>query len=298
MLNGISMKTKKAFFITIFCLGVLSGEGKQFQTGYGWVLPRLSQPAKMIQSLGVTEIEVSYSRPMVRGREVWGNPKMVPYGKVWRAGANEATTISFSTDVFISGKNLKKGQYAFFLLPKENEDWVGIFNKVHDQWGAFTYDQTKDALQVDVQVSEGEFREALEISFPDLTDSSTTMLLEWGSKKVRIPISVDIEKTSITKANTTFDWQAGFFAADHFMKQLKNYDEALKWTNASIAMQKNLSNLNQKASILALQEDYVQAIEVAKEILEVAKKASERSRKFYEQRMTEQIKEWEDKVNG
>ncbi len=296
MLDGIIMKTKNILFVVIFWLVSLSVDARQFQTGYGWVLPRVSQPAKVIQSVGVTEIEVSYSRPMVRDREVWGNPRIVPYDKVWRAGANEATTISFSTDVFISGESLTKGKYAFFIIPKEKGDWVAIFNTVHNQWGHFTYNQTKDALQVNVQVSEGEFREALEISFPELSDSSTTMLLVWGSKNVRIPISIDMEKTAIVKANSTFDWQAGFFAAEYFMKQVENYDEALKWSNASIAVQKNLSNLNQKASILALMQDYKKAIEVAEEILEVAKSANERSRRFYEQRMNQQIKEWEGKA--
>lgn len=96
-------------------------------------------------------IEINYCAPSVRGRKVWGG--LEKYGKVWRAGANENTTVSFSKDVMIDGKELSAGKYGFFIIPNEKEDWVIIFSKTNDQWGAYNYKQSEDALRVNITPS-------------------------------------------------------------------------------------------------------------------------------------------------
>ncbi len=262
-----------------------------FATGYGWVVPRVSQQAKVYQKVGVTEIEVEYSRPYVKDRQVWEEPRIAPYDKVWRAGANEATTISFSTDVKIGGKDLKAGKYAFFLIPSQNKPWVAIFNTVHSQWGAFTYNESKDAVRVEVSAQTSELREAVEFGFPELTAESTVMSVRWEKIKVEIPISVDVAKTSAAVANTTFDWQAGFFAAEHFINLGSNLDEALKWAKASIAMNENYSNLNQKLTILEKQENIEEAKKTAAYILSLTEGKADNASKYYKKAMEEKIKD-------
>ncbi len=109
---------------------------------------RVSPKAEVMQVVGFTEVRIIYSRPGVKGREIWGG--LVPYNQVWRAGANEATKFIFSTDVLIEGKPLKAGSYSFFAIPGKNE-WTLIFNKVADQWGAFEYNESQDALRIKVK---------------------------------------------------------------------------------------------------------------------------------------------------
>ena len=104
-----------------------------------------SPPATATGKIGGADVTVKYSSPAVKGRAVWG--ELVPYGKVWRAGANEATTVEFSQPVKVEGKALAAGTYGFFAIPGKDE-WTVIFNKVPNQWGAFKYDQKQDALRV------------------------------------------------------------------------------------------------------------------------------------------------------
>lgn len=109
---------------------------------------RPSPPATASGTINGKSVTINYGQPSIKGREVWG--KLVPYGEVWRAGANEATTIEFSKDVLIEGKALPAGKYGFFTIPGANE-WTIIFNKVPNQWGAFKYDAAQDALRVTVK---------------------------------------------------------------------------------------------------------------------------------------------------
>src|ERR1700757_2468547 len=121
-------------------------------------LPRDSQRASVTQRIGITDITVNYHRPLVKGRTIWG--KVVPYGQVWRAGANENTTISFTDAVSIEGKPLDKGTYGLHMIPNQDQ-WTVIFSKVNTAWGSFTYKESEDALRVQVKPQAGDFREAL-----------------------------------------------------------------------------------------------------------------------------------------
>src|SRR5215831_6396633 len=125
-------------------------------------LPRESPKAQVSQRIGVTDIALQYSRPVVKGRKVWG--AVVPLGDVWRAGANENTTIEFSDAVTVEGKPLPKGVYGLHMIPKENE-WTVIFSKNSTSWGSYTYNPAEDALRVTVNPQPAEFREALTYEF-------------------------------------------------------------------------------------------------------------------------------------
>ncbi len=149
---------------------------------------RISPKAEVMQTVGFTDIHIVYSRPGVKGRAIWG--KLVPYDAVWRAGANEATKISFSTDVIVEGKKLKKGDYSFFVIPGKN-DWTLIFNRVADQWGAFEYNESEDALRVKVKTEKAVWQEWLSYTINKASDTSAVIRLEW--EKIKLPFKVEVK---------------------------------------------------------------------------------------------------------
>ncbi len=129
------------------------------------------------------DIEINYSAPSVRGRQVWGG--LEKYGKVWRAGANENTTVSLSKNVMIDGKELPAGNYGFFIIPNEKGDWVAIFSKTNDQWGAYNYKQSEDALRVNISpVFKKEIQEQLKYSV-----GKNSIDMAWEYAHLSIPIS-------------------------------------------------------------------------------------------------------------
>jgi hypothetical protein len=146
---------------------------------------RVSPKAGVFQTIGITDVNVSYSRPGVKNRKIWG--ELVPYNKVWRAGADEATKITFSTDVIIEGKKLPAGSYGFFAIPGENE-WTLIFNNVSDQWGEFTYNESEDALRIKVKPVSNSNHDWLLYSFTDMTSTTAQLNLIWEKLKVSFKI--------------------------------------------------------------------------------------------------------------
>jgi hypothetical protein len=152
--------------------------------------PRISPKAGVKQIVGLTNVEISYSRPGVKGRKIWGG--LVPYSKVWRAGADEATKITFSTDVTIEGKKLPAGSYSFFIIPEQKGNWTLIFNKVADQWGAFEYNEAEDALRIKVKSAKSNMHEWLLYEFTDMKPTSAVINLKWENLKVAFNVEVKI----------------------------------------------------------------------------------------------------------
>lgn len=150
---------------------------------------RLSPKASVGQTVGFTDVTISYSRPGVKGRKIWGD--LVPYDKVWRAGANEATKFTFSTDVIIEGKKLPAGSYSFFTIPGK-DSWTIIFNKVADQWGAFEYNEAEDALRLTVKPEKSDFNEWLKYEITKTNDAGATVSLEWENMKASFKVEVKI----------------------------------------------------------------------------------------------------------
>lgn len=178
--------------LTVFVVGALFAQtpkARQLQ---------LSQAASVTQTIGVTDVSITYHRPGVKGRKVFGD--LEPLGKVWRAGANEATVFSFSTDVMIDGTTLKAGRYSFFLIPT-NGDWTVIFNTVADQWGAFRYDSSKDALRFTVKPAVIPNEEWLSYSFSDLSSNSATVTMKWSTVAISFKIMTNTGKNVMDLAN-------------------------------------------------------------------------------------------------
>jgi len=148
---------------------------------------RISPKAAVIQTVGFTEVGIDYNRPGVKERVIWGG--LVPYNKVWRAGANEATKFTFSTDVKINGKTLIAGSYSFFVIPTK-DNWTIIFNKVADQWGAFEYNEAEDALRFEVTPEEGSMQEWMAYTITKTSNNSAIVRLEW--KKLKVPFTIEV----------------------------------------------------------------------------------------------------------
>ena len=153
-------------------------------------LPRPSPNATLTQTVGLTDITIKYSRPGVKGRQIWG--ALVPYDQIWRTGANEATTISFSDDVMINGQKLAKGNYALFTIPGKDQ-WTLGFNSQAEQWGAFNHDKSKDVLSVMVKPEKAEYREWMEFEIPEMTTDTAKIAMRW--ENLAVPFTVDTGST-------------------------------------------------------------------------------------------------------
>jgi len=216
-------------------------------------LPRPSQHAVLTQRIGITDITINYSRPLVNDRKVWG--QLVPYGQPWRAGANENTTISFSDPVTIEGQALAAGTYGLHMIPTEN-DWTIAFSKTNAAWGSFTYDKAEDALRVTVKPGTTDFRNALTYDFDDLKADSAVVTLRW--EKVAVPFKVgvnvhDVVEDSLRKqlrGRNQYEWQGWDDSANYLLAEKTDLDEALKYSDNSIKIETRYDNLMTKSQVL------------------------------------------------
>ena len=216
-------------------------------------LPRDSQHSLVMQRIGITDITVNYHRPLVKGRTIWG--KVVPYGEVWRAGANENTTIAFTDPVMVEGKALPAGVYGLHMIPGESE-WTVIFSKAHTAWGSFTYNQADDALRVSVKPKTAELQEALVYSFDDVKPDSAVLTMRW--EKVAVPFKVDVDTHGLVKASLhrqlqglpQYTWEGWDDAATYLADNKYDLEEALQYEDTSIKTEERYDNLMTKARIL------------------------------------------------
>jgi hypothetical protein len=242
-------------------------------------LPRPSQKASVMQTIGVTDLTITYSRPGVKGRTIWGDPPasmaarakgeatlddqnarqkgdpIVPYGHVWRAGANEATQFVVTDDVTINGQKLAAGSYSLHTIPNKDE-WTLVFNGTANQWGSFQYDPAKDTLRVKAKPQwVNDSQEWLEYSIPTVTPNTATVVIRW--EKIAVPFIVTVPNVEAVwrgkvdaaiAANPTNEaiplQVAGAYANDD------KWDEALKWVDQSIKVKETFRNLSAKANLL------------------------------------------------
>jgi tetratricopeptide (TPR) repeat protein len=216
-------------------------------------LPRPSQHAVVIQRVGITDVTINYSRPLVKKREIWG--KLVPYGEVWRAGANENTTIKFTDNVIINGKPLAKGIYGLHMIPTENE-WTIIFSNIHSAWGSFTYKEADDALRVTVKPQAADFREALTYDFDDAKADSAVATLRWEKLAVPFTVAVNVHDTVQSSLHNQlqglaqYTWEGWDDAATYLLGEKYDLDEALKYEETSIGTEPRFDNFLTKSQIL------------------------------------------------
>lgn len=251
---------------------------------------RVSPFASVTQTVGVNEMTITYHRPGVKGREIWG--KLVPFGEVWRSGANNATVFSFSDDVTINGTTLKAGKYSFFTVPTEKE-WTVIFNSAADQWGAYNYDSTKNVLMFSVMPEQAPHEEWLSYNFTDISASAAKVTLRWEKLSVPFTVSTDT-KANMKKMETSLTNQAASQAAlfaRYTFDTKTDAEEGMKAIERAIAMNPSYGNLALKSQMQAQQEKYADAIKTGEMAIETGKKANANT-SFVENL----VKEWREKL--
>lgn len=251
-------------------------------------VPRDSQKSTVSQTVGTTEISITYSRPTVRGRAIFGDPPpamaarakgeatlddqnqrkpgepIVPWGHLWRSGANEATLFTVSDDVLVNGQPLAAGKYSLHTIPAKDGNWTIVFNKDDGQWGSFTYDPAKDALRVKTKAEMvPTSTELLTYDFDTLSANSARVNLRW--EKAHVPFTVEVKdvvgstmnRLRSYVANAKADDPVPYLAAANYARSQKLdndakkwFEEALKRVDAALVAKETFRNLNRKATIL------------------------------------------------
>ena len=293
---------RRLSIISLALLVVLSSI--QFANGQRPPVPRPSQKATITQTIGTTDVSITYSRPAVKGRAVYGdwptevkgegtldnqntrpaNAVLVPWGHVWRAGANEATLFTVADDVLINGQPLAAGKYSLHTIPTKDE-WTIIFNKDDGQWGSFSYDSAKDALRVKTKPQwTTDSQDLLSYSFDPVGDTSATVVLRWEKAKVPFTVEVkDVVGSTMARlkafvAGAKADDPAPAFNAANYAKANKLTDDATRWyeqalkaSDAQIAAKPNFQNTARKANILVAAGRMEEALATAEKAVEIGK---------------------------
>ena len=295
------MNTLKRFYISFFAvLLVLSGAliaSAQIRT------PRPSSKASVMQTIGVTDVTITYSRPGVKGRTIWGDPlpeqaaskgeatlddqnarpkgaPIVPWGHAWRTGANEATQFVVTDDVLINGQKLPAGSYSLHTIPTKDEFTI-IFNSVANQWGSFNYDPAKDTLRVKVKPEWGEHsKEWLEYWIDPVNETSARVNIRW--EKLTVPFTVevkDVKALTMQKARAAIaaakadDFVTPLQAANYALQNKLSVEEAMGWLDRSIKVKETIGNLGLRARVLAEQGKTAEAIAAGEKAIQVGKDA-------------------------
>lgn len=286
-------------------------------------LPRPSQKASVMQTVGVTDVTIIYSRPGVKGRKIWGDAPagaaagsatlddararakdapIVPFGHVWRTGANEATIFEVSDGVLINGSPLAAGRYSLHTIPAKDGDWTIIFNSDYGQWGSFSYDDKKDVLRVKAKPQMvADNQEWLMYSLDPLTDNSAQVNIRW--EKVSVPFTVevkDVKTLTLEKARTAVaaakpdDWQIRAQAAGFALQNKLNTEEAMQWLDQSIKIRETFGNVGLKARTLAEQGKTAEAIAAGEKAIQLGKAANANAVALAD--MEKRVAEWKSKM--
>jgi hypothetical protein len=216
-------------------------------------VPNVSQKSVITQRLGLSDVTITYHSPSVKGRKVFGG--IVPYGNIWRAGANQNTTIEFTHDATVEGKKISAGTYGLYIMPKEGSAML-LFSRYNKSWGTNSPAEKDLALMVTVKTKTTPFQEWLSYNFTDRGSKSLTATLEW--EKTQIPFKIEFDVNAIVVDNfrhelkgiAGFGWRGHMQAARYCLQNNINLEEAMVWADKSIASSKGFSNLQVKASLL------------------------------------------------
>lgn len=255
-------------------------------------LPQPSPSGKVEQIVGLTTVKVDYSRPSARGRVVFGD--LVPYGEVWRTGANKCTTIEFDGPVMVEEQPVKPGKYSLFTIPSE-DTWVVILNSNTDLWGASDRKPEEDILTVKVPMSKVEPAvETFTIDFDEIKDDAALLTLAWEHFRIGVRIHADATKQALANIQEALAKPDAKFNAYHSSArfcidrglQLK---DALTWAQKSVTMEKKYWNTYTLALAYAAVDDKRQAIMTAEESMKLAQDAKDEQ---YVKMCRERIEEW------
>ena len=277
------MRKLHAIGVTILFLALA---GTFVRTNAQITTPRTPSPAASVtQTIGISTVTVNYSRPSVKGREIWG--KLVPYGlnsqnfgngnpAPWRAGANENTTIKFSHDAKVEGKPVPAGEYGLFFVVNADNTGELILSKDNRSWGSFFYQPEHDLIHAKIQLREVPFTEMLTYDFMNSTKNSSELVLNWEKKQFPVKIEFDVDNIVLTNATeelkgpTGFSWQGYASAAAYALQAKTNYEQALKWADQAIAINPSFTALNVKSNILRAMDKTAEADNIFNDAVAVA----------------------------
>ena len=290
-------RSSVSFFAVLFVLCFAASAFAQI------TVPRPSQSASVMQRIGVTDITITYSRPGVKGRKIWGDPlpeqanvtgeatlddqnkrpkdaAIVPYGHIWRTGANEATQFVVTDDVLINGQKLAAGSYSLHTIPTKDE-WTIVFNGAANQWGSFAYDPAKDTLRVKAKPQlVNENQEWLAFNIEPVGEDSAQVNIRW--EKISVPFTVkvpDVAATTMAKLKSTVgnakpdDWRTRLQAGNYLLNNKDASDDALgmEWLDQSIKVKETFQNLAAKANALYKAGKKAEAIALAEQAVQRGK---------------------------
>jgi hypothetical protein len=238
-------------------------------------LPQASPHVLLAHTIGLSEVTVDYHAPGVRNRVIWEG--LVPYGQIWRAGANENTLITFTDTVRVNGKMLPAGKYSFYIFPRSDQDWDMVFNRVTTHWGAEGYDQKDDVLRVPVVPEVSTFHETLLYWFSDVKPGNAHFNLSWEKKTVSVLIDTNVQAKVVAGiekavAQRPGDWQLLAQAADYLVQNNLHAERALYFINESIRLRDVYTNNWIKARLLASKLDYDTAIVYGRKAIKLGDK--------------------------
>ena len=215
-------------------------------------LPQVSPAAAVMQEVGISRVKIHYHRPAVQGRKIWGD--LVPYGKVWRLGANEATVLEIPHEAKINGNKIAAGKYSLFAIPSA-DSWTFVVNKVPDQWGAFSYKQEQDVLRFQAKPEAAPHREWFDIDIVPTSDRAMRVDVMW--EKLRVPFTIEFDVESIMWASIEAalsdqkrNWEDYHNAARYAQRSNKRLDQALRWVDTAMEQADNFWNYELKGLIL------------------------------------------------
>ncbi|MFD2035894.1 DUF2911 domain-containing protein [Belliella marina] len=267
------MKLKEALFLfaLILCTSVAL-KAQQIE------MPQASPASSISQKIGLSDVKIEYSRPSTKGRKIFG--ELVPYGEVWRAGANAATIISFSTAVKIEGNDVPEGSYALYAIPNKSE-WTVILSKNTKLWGAVGYNQADDLLRFKVKPSKtGTKYETMEISFIDMTDTGASVAIKWEQVGIKFRVETEVDGIVMDQIKRLVIDQEptnpGLYyqAANYYFTNKKELPVALEWINKSVDSDPKYWTMHLKAKIelaLGMKKEAVSSATKSKEMAMEAK---------------------------
>ncbi len=266
------MKNKAKIIIPFVLLFVVSMvEAQQIQ------MPQASPAAQISQKVGLTDVSVEYSRPSMKGRKIFG--ELVPFGQVWRTGANAATLLTFSTPVIIEGNELPAGTYALYSIPDKNL-WTFIISSNTKLWGAVGYDQADDVMRFMVKPGKtGQRYETMEINFVDMTDTGASLAIKWENTRVKFRIETEVDEIVMGQIKELVIDQEpqnpGLYyqAANYYFTNNKDMDLAYDWITKSVDDDPKYWTMHLKAKIELALGKKKEAKESAQKSMDMAREA-------------------------
>lgn len=266
------MKSKSILLqLIILCLFIAELKAQQIQ------MPQASPAASISQKIGLTDVNIEYSRPSMKGRKIFG--ELVPYGQVWRTGANAATIITFKTKVKIEGNEVPAGSYALYSIPGKTE-WTIILSSNTKLWGAVGYDSADDVLRFNVKPGKtGQKYETMEINFVDISDTGTSVAIKWENTRIKFRIETEVDSIVMQQIKELVIDQEpqnpGLYyqAANYYFTNNKDMPKAYEWIVKSVNDDPKYWTMHLKAKIELALGMKKEAIESATKSMEMAREA-------------------------